>query len=271
MALLRRAQTSNRVALVESNEQIEDVYEINRSLELRIDRRTADLEAANRELAAFAYSVSHDLRTPLRALDGLSQALLEDYSDVLDETGQDYLKRIRGASQRMGRLIDDMLKLSRLNRGELQRGEVDLAEVAREHLDQYRQVEPERVVELVAPESLMISGDPRLLRIAIDNLISNAWKFTRTREVGRIEVGVSTEGDSPVYFVKDNGVGFDMTYAGNLFGAFQRLHSAATFEGSGIGLATVQRVIARHGGTIRAESVEGQGATFFFTLDGGVS
>ncbi|CAN5761157.1 hypothetical protein BH23GEM8_BH23GEM8_08090 [soil metagenome] len=256
---------------METKEHDEDVHEMNRSLEQRIDRRTADLEAANRELAAFAYSVSHDLRTPLRALDGLSQALLEDYSEVLDETGQDYLKRIRGASQRMGRLIDDMLTLSRLNRGELQPGKVDLVTVARELLEQHRQIEPDRAVELTSPASLIISGDPRLLCIAIDNLIANAWKFTRTREVGRIELGVSTDGDSPVYHVKDNGVGFDMAYAGNLFGAFQRLHSAAMFEGTGIGLATAQRVIARHGGTIWADSVVDEGATFYFTLDGGSS
>jgi len=233
-----------------------------------------ELEATNRELEAFSYSVSHDLRAPLRSIDGFSQILLEDYADELDEDGKDYLSRVRTASQRMGRLIDDLLGLSRVTRGTINRERVDLSALAEEVAEGLREARPERTVEFSAQQGLKVWGDPRLLRVALENLIGNAWKFTAKEPEARIEFGVdeklSVRGRVPVYYVRDNGAGFEMAYADKLFGAFQRLHAADEFEGTGIGLATVQRIVHRHGGRIWAESEVGRGATFYFTLRPGL-
>lgn len=225
------------------------------------------LEAANRELEAFSYSVSHDLRTPLRAIDGFSQAVLEDYGDVLDEQGREDLMRVRRAAQTMSDLIEDLLKLSRLTRADLNRTDVDLGAIAREIADELRAAAPERDVELVVNDDLVVCADQGLITPALRNLLANAWKFTAREDHPRVEVGVTTdELGERVFYVRDNGVGFDMAYADRLFGAFQRLHSRKEFEGSGIGLAIVRRVIHKHGGRIWAESSVGDGATFYFTL-----
>lgn len=231
-----------------------------------LDQRSGELETANRELDAFAYSVSHDLRAPLRSMDGFSQALVEDFGDRLDAQGRDFIQRIRGAAQRMGRLIDDLLTLSRITRAELRRTSVDLSAQARRIAADLQEGPEERQVEFVIADGLTVDGDSRLLHIAIDNLIGNAWKFTARTPSARIEVGSTTEAGETVYFVRDNGAGFDMAYADKLFGAFQRLHAPDEFPGTGIGLATVQRVIRKHGGKIWAEGRVGQGATFYFDL-----
>jgi signal transduction histidine kinase len=234
-------------------------------LEELVEERTAALQVANRELEAFSYSVSHDLRSPLRSLDGFSQALVEDYGEVLEAEGQDYLKRIRTASQRMARLIDDMLLLSRLSRGDMNRGEIDVSALAQEVVTELRETYPERDVDVVIEPGLVANADQRLLRVLLQNLVGNAWKFTAKQEKATIHVAHSN-GDVQAFMVRDDGVGFDMAYADKLFGAFQRLHSAGEFEGTGIGLATVQRIVHRHGGRVWAESELGAGATFFFTL-----
>jgi signal transduction histidine kinase len=233
-----------------------------------------ELEATNRELEAFSYSVSHDLRAPLRSIDGFSQILIEDYADEIDEEGKDYLGRVRAASQRMGQLIDDILGLSRVTRGTMSRERLDLGALATEVAEELRETRPERKVEFSAQKGLEVWGDPKLLRVALANLIGNAWKFTEKSPEARIEFGLdedlSRKGRVPVYYVRDNGAGFDMTYANKLFGAFQRLHGAEEFEGTGIGLATVQRVVHRHGGRIWAEGEVDRGATFYFTLRPGL-
>ncbi len=235
-------------------------------LEHRVAERTAELVATNKELESFSYSVSHDLRAPLRSIDGFSQALLEDYHHQLDDMGRDYLQRVRKASQRMGQLIDGLLNLSRLTRGEMYRQPVNLSTLATEIAQELQGTDPERRVAFTIAPNVNVQGDVRLLRAALQNLFSNAWKFTGGRADTRIEFGVSEEDDKITYFVRDNGAGFDMAYADKLFTAFQRLHSAAEFEGNGIGLATVQRIIHRHGGQIWAESALDKGATFYFTL-----
>jgi PAS domain S-box-containing protein len=225
-------------------------------------------EAANRELETFSYSVAHDLRTPLRSIDGFSQALLEDFGDQLGPTGADHLNRVRAAAQRMATLIDDLLMLSRVTRSGLTRTTVDLGELFRASIATLQRLEPNREVELVTGDDLRVSGDPHQLAIAFDNLCGNAWKFTGTCERARIELGSREENGSRVFFVRDNGVGFDMQYAGKLFGVFQRLHADPQFPGTGIGLATVQRIVQRHGGSIWATGEVGHGATFSFTLPG---
>jgi PAS domain S-box-containing protein len=222
--------------------------------------------AAIQELEAFSYSVAHDLRAPLRAIDGFSQALEEDCSDKLDEEGKDYLRRVRASAQHMARLIDGLLGLSRLSRGELLREKVDLTQLARQAAGRLRETSPERQVELVVDEGLEAVGDARLLTAALDNLLGNAWKFTGKSPHARVEFGRQAHEGNPVFFVRDNGVGFEQAYAQKLFGAFQRLHSATEFEGSGIGLATVQRIVRRHGGRVWAQGEVGRGATFYFTL-----
>ncbi len=248
------------------NEQ--EIRSLNTELEKRVAQRTTQLIAANKELEAFSYSVSHDLRSPLRAMDGFSQAVLEDYHDLLDETGRDYLQRIRNASQRMSQLIDDLLNLSRLIRSEMNLADVNLSELVRHHIDEHKASDSKRKVSCVIEKDVIVRGDPRLLNIAIENLVGNAWKFTSKKSKAVIEFGVKNIKDSRVYYIKDNGAGFNMEYSGKLFSPFQRLHSDQDFRGSGIGLATVQRVIARHGGKIWAEGAEGKGAAFFFTLKG---
>lgn len=246
---------------------LQEVHRLNAELERRVVERTQQLEAANKELEAFSYSVSHDLRAPLRSIDGFSQALLEDYSPTLDTQGQNYIHRVRHACQRMAQLIDDLLTLSRLTRSEMHLTTVDLSAMVREIAERLKAGEPQRRVEFVISPGLTACADPNLLRIALNNLLGNAWKFTAKHESARIEFGAATASDAEsVFCVRDDGAGFDMAYAAKLFGAFQRLHSAAEFEGVGIGLATVQRVIHRHGGRVWAESAPEQGAAFFFTL-----
>lgn len=246
-----------------------EVHKLNAELEQRVLERTsqiAQLTAVNKELEAFSYSISHDLRAPLRALDGFSQALLEDYGDRLDAEGQNYLQRIRAASQRMGQLIDDLLDLARLTRSEMQPAPVDLSNLAQQVTSDLQSMHPERSVEMIIQADMIVHGDTQLLRVALENLLGNAWKFTSKQPDAQIKFGMTAENGQRVYYVKDNGVGFNMAYADKLFGAFQRLHGATEFEGTGIGLATVQRVVHRHGGQIWAESEVNRGATFYFTL-----
>lgn len=243
-----------------------EVRRLNRELDSRVRRRTAQLKAANRELEAFAYSVSHDLRAPLRHIDGFSQALLQDCADRLDDKGKDYLERIRANSQRMGALIDDLLTLSRLTRADMQVEDVDMSSMLEELAAELKETEPDRKAHIKIQPCLRTRADPELLRAALRNLLSNAWKFTSREPETKIKVGCRTLKGRPVYFVSDNGVGFDMKFADSMFGAFRRLHKQSEFPGTGIGLASVQRVILRHGGRVWAESREGEGATFFFTL-----
>jgi PAS domain S-box-containing protein len=235
-------------------------------LEQRVGERTAELEAANRELEAFSYSVSHDLRAPLRGIDGFSEAVIGLYADRLDEQGKDFLRRIRAATQRMGQLIDEMLTLSRVTRKEMQRTEIDLSALVRAVADDLLGKEPERQVTFDIEPGLKAKADPVLLRTTLENLLGNAWKFTSKREKAHIFFGAQSLAGEMVYFVKDNGAGFNMEYDKKLFMAFQRLHRQTEFPGTGIGLATVQRVIHRHGGRVWGEGKEGEGATFYFTL-----
>ena len=232
-----------------------------------LERANAQLAATNQELEAFSYSVSHDLRSPLRSIDGFSQALLEDYKDKFDETGQDFLQRLRNASQKMGELIDGLLKLSRLTRSEMHRESVDLSALAEEITSRLQETRRERRAKFTIDKGLSVNGDPELLRVLLENLLSNAWKFTRKKPETKIKFGAVQNNGKKTYFVKDNGAGFDMTYSDKLFGAFQRLHDSKDYPGTGIGLATVQRIINRHGGTIHAEGNPGKGATFYFTLE----
>lgn len=242
------------------------IRRFNAELEQRVAERTRQLEAANRELESFAYSVSHDLRAPLRSIAGFSQALLEDYRERLDETGLDYLRRVRNAAQRMAGLIEDLLALSRVSRIQMRSVPVDLSAMAEEIAEELRRQGPERSVTFTIAPTLQARGDPSLLRLVLQNLMHNAWKFTSRRRHATVEVGGITHRGQPAYYVRDNGAGFDMAYAGRLFGAFQRLHAEADFPGTGIGLATVQRIIHRHGGEVWAEAAVDRGATFFFTL-----
>jgi light-regulated signal transduction histidine kinase (bacteriophytochrome) len=224
------------------------------------------LEAVNKELESFSYSVSHDLRAPLRGIDGFSQALLEDYSEKLDESGRDFLQRIRASTQRMGQLIDDMLNLSRVTRSEMRREGVDLSALADRIVKDLQEKQPERQVEFLIAPGLMTDGDAQLLKVALENLLGNAWKFTGKHSPARIEFGATKVQGKLAYFVRDDGTGFDMTYAGKLFIPFQRLHPLTDFPGTGIGLATVRRIIQKHGGGVWAEGKVGKGATFYFTL-----
>lgn len=230
------------------------------------ERAEAALRISNKELEAFSYSVAHDLRAPLRGINGFSRALLEDCGETLDGEAKEYLHRIANGAQRMGELIDALLSLSRVTRTELHRETVDLSRLAEAVVKQLRQAQPDRAIEFVFQQDVSAHGDPALLRAILENLLANAWKFTGTREGARIAFGSEEKDGSLAYYVRDNGAGFDMAYAEKLFAPFQRLHSAAEFAGTGIGLATVQRIVHRHGGRIWAEAVVGEGATFHFTL-----
>lgn len=244
----------------------EDIRILNAELEQRVIERTVQLESANKELEAFSYSVSHDLRAPLRSIDGFSQALLEEYQEILDDTGKGYLERVRKATQRMGLLIDDLLKLSRISRAQCKQESFDLSVLARAIAEENQQNNPDRAVDIIIQEGIMAQVDPSLIRIVLVNLIDNAFKFTAKKAHPRIEFGTAVMDGKAVYYIRDNGAGFDMAYAGKLFGAFQRLHTKEEFPGTGIGLATVQRIINRHGGRVWAEGEVEKGAVFYFTL-----
>jgi signal transduction histidine kinase len=252
--------------LARIQEQNEELQESRDELEQRVIERTAQLENANKELEAFSYSVSHDLRAPLRSIDGFSQAILEDYSDKLDAEGQADLRRVRAATQRMGQLIDDMLDLSRVTRAKITREHVDLSALVRAVGAELQKAEPERRIDFTVADGLTVEGDSRLLRIALENLLRNAWKFTGKHPTAKIEFGFAQNNGNSAYFVRDDGAGFDMAYANKLFGAFQRLHAMTEFNGTGVGLATVQRIISRHGGRVWAEGEVEKGAIFYFTL-----
>ena len=251
-----------RADITERKSVEEQIVQLN--AELRV--HAAQLEAANKELESFAYSVAHDLRAPVRGMDGFSQALLEDYAGQLDATGQDYLHRIRAASQRMGQLIDDLLNLARVTRTEMTLDRVDLTALARRVIAELQPQQAGRAVEWKVGDPLVARGDPRLLQLVLENLLGNALKFTGKCERARIEFGQQAHGPEQPFVVRDNGAGFDMAFANRLFGAFQRLHTPLEFPGTGIGLATVQRIIHRHGGRVWAEAQPGKGATFHFTL-----
>ena len=252
---------------ISEQKNIEDELRIHRNhLEELVSERTRELEAVNGELEAFAYSVSHDLRAPLRAIDGFSHALQEDCADAVGEVGMDYLRRVRTASQRMGELIDDILQLSRVTRGNMEWSDINLGVLATAIVDRRREAEPERQVEVQVMPDMRVAGDRTLLGVVMDNLIGNAWKYTSETDHACIEIGAVEQDGETVYFVKDNGAGFDMRYADKLFGIFQRLHRADEFEGTGIGLATVQRIIQRHNGRVWADAKVGRGATLFFTM-----
>lgn len=245
---------------------VERLNRLNTELEDRVRRRTRQLEDANKGLEAFAYSVSHDLRAPLRALNGYSQILVEDYGPKLDATASHHLQRIIAASRRMEQLIDDLLRLSQVTRSHIELRRVDMSDVAAETLNKLRETAPDRRTRLSISPNLATYADPGLIRIVLDNLLSNAWKYTGRKLDARIEFGVTEHGGKSCYFVADNGAGFDMAYAGKLFSAFQRLHAPSEFEGTGIGLALVSRIIHRMGGSIWAEAKPNEGATFYFTL-----
>jgi PAS domain S-box-containing protein len=238
------------------------IKELNQDLAFR----NTELETVNRELESFSYSVSHDLRAPLRAIDGFSQALLEDVGDRLDGNAKAHLNRIRGAAQRMGLLIDDLLQLARVTRAELAIDRIDLSKIAGEVVDELKNAAPDRRGEFTIAPDLLVDGDPRLMRVVLENLLNNAWKFTAKRDTAKVDVGRVDREEGPAYYVRDNGAGFDMNYAGKLFGVFQRLHDAGSYPGTGVGLATVQRIIRKHGGDIWADAKPEGGATFYFTL-----
>jgi K+-sensing histidine kinase KdpD len=258
---------ANQVATATQNALLHaQVQQYAAELEQRVAQRTIQLETTNKELEAFSYSVSHDLRGPLRAINGYIHILQEEHAAQLDAEGQELFKRVRKASQHMGQLIDDLLKLSRLTQQEVIRVQVDLGALAKTVLKELREAEPGRSVEIEIGEGLTVNADPRLLRVVLANLFNNSLKFTRKNQQAKIEFNAFQNGEEKIFFVRDNGAGFDMQFAGKLFGAFERLHNSDEFEGSGIGLATVQRIIRRHGGRVWAEAAVNQGATIFFTL-----
>jgi len=231
-----------------------------------VKERTAELEATNRELETFAYSVSHDLRAPLRAIDGFSRIIEEEQAARLDDSGKDHFRRVREAADRMDKLIEALLRLSKQTRGEMHHATVDISQIARATADELGKTQPGRKADFVIAAGMTVTGDPAMLRAMVENLLGNAWKFTAKRETARIEFGVTQREGRSVYFVRDNGAGFDMSHAKKMFTAFERLHPSTEFPGIGIGLATVQRIVHRHGGRIWAEGEVCKGATFYFTL-----
>ena len=243
----------------------DEVRHLNSVLELRVRQRTAELEAANKELGSFTYSVSHDLRAPLRRIEGFGQILADEYAGNLDERGLHYIRRIRAGANDMGEMIDSFLKLSRSTRGELAVETVNLSSLAADTVEQLREKDPERQVSVEIQSDVTVQGDRRLLRVVLENLLDNAWKYSRKADKPMIAFGATQDAGGTVFFVRDNGVGFDMANVSRLFTPFNRLHKAEEFEGSGIGLATVQRILARHGGRVWATAAPGRGATFHFT------
>jgi light-regulated signal transduction histidine kinase (bacteriophytochrome) len=233
------------------------------SAEKTFDQLQKQLEMANKELASLSYSISHDLRSPLQVIDGFSEALAEEYQDKLDERGLDYLKRIRSAAARMGQLIDKLLELARVTRTEIRHERVNLSEIAKSIADELQRSEPARGVRFSIQPGLTTDGDPHLLRVALEHLLRNSWKFTSKHSSAVIEVGTEEKDGRRVFFVRDDGAGFDPTYVGKMFGAFQRLHSVSQFEGAGIGLAMVQRIVRRHGGEVWAVGAVERGATIY--------
>ncbi|MHA2395209.1 MAG: sensor histidine kinase, partial [Candidatus Thorarchaeota archaeon] len=243
-----------------------EIKKLNEGLTRMVDERTAELAAANKELEAFAYSVSHDLRAPLRTIDGFSQALMEDYSDSIDDSGKDFLLRVRTAAKHMGSLIEDLLVLSRVTRAEMDRTDVDLSEIVTGVAEELQDVDSERQVDIKITDLVQARCDRRLIKLVLQNLLDNAWKFTSKTSDARIEFGSMEREGEILFYVKDNGAGFNMEYSDKLFIPFQRLHQTDDFEGSGIGLATVQRIINRHSGRVWAESEVDEGSTFYFTI-----
>jgi signal transduction histidine kinase len=244
----------------------EEIRELNKDLEQRVQERTAQLEATNKELDAFAYSVSHDLRAPIRAIDGFSEALLDEYGGKLDEEGKTYLRYLKEGSHEMSELIDGLLKLSRSARGGIALDQVDLSAMAAQVIEELRRADPDRRIIVRIASGVMVFADPRLLKVVMENLLGNAWKYSAQTADALVEFGTEEQEGNIVYFVRDNGAGFDMAYSDKLFLPFQRLHKTSEFPGIGIGLATVERIIHRHGGRIWAQSALGEGATFYFTL-----
>ena len=245
----------------------EEIKRINAELEQRVHERTFQLETINKELESFSYSVSHDLRSPLRSIDGFSNLLLKNYSNLLDDQGKDYFQRVMKASRRMGLLIDDLMKLSRFTRIEMKRGITNLSSIAESIVEEFKSADPERQINIFIQPGMIANVDSDLIQNALQNLFDNAWKYSKNKADAKIEFGAMEKDGNTVYYVRDNGAGFDMKYVDKLFSAFQRLHSDDEFEGTGIGLATVNRIIHRHGGTIWAEGAVNSGATFYFTLN----
>jgi len=249
--------------LQDSREQLDDY---NHNLESQVNKRTRELAALNIELESFSYSVSHDLRAPLRNIDGFSNLLLEDYKENLDETAVDYLNRIRNSTQNMNTIIESLLNLSRINKEPINLEQVDLSSMAKEIINELESEQPDRNVDIVIADNLKVSADSSLMMIVLNNLLGNAWKYSEKNTQAKIEVGVDTQANENVYFVKDNGAGFDMKFADKLFGAFQRFHQDHEFEGTGIGLATVKRIIQRHNGRVWAKAEKNKGAIFYFSF-----
>lgn len=265
MELLKLISTQVGIA-IENARLFDEVNSLVSSLELKVQERTQALQVANQELEAFAYSVSHDLRAPLRSIDGFSLALQEDYAGSLDDEGKNYLERLRANAKRMGQLIDALLTLSRVSRSEMNKSTIDISVLAHELIHKFKESEPDRNIDIGIEPGLIVQGDPGQLDALFTNLLANAWKYTSKVDEATIKLFKTVRDGKPCFCISDNGAGFDMARVEKLFQPFQRLHTAKEFEGTGVGLATVQRIINRHGGWIRAEASVGKGASFFFTL-----